>query len=125
MSALAAGAETVYLPEEGISLERLKNDCAALVNRSVQYLLSHTPPLSSNSHYYGVVIFNRFKGRTSAGGVGLVILTENASAVYDIEFLKSVFTEEGTLVCSNWYSDNTIFIYIRCWSLFGAACCVG
>lgn len=93
MSALATGAETVYLPEEGISLERLKNDCAALVNRSVQLL---SLPFFKFAHPMN---FNRFKGRTSAGGVGLVILNENASAVYDIEFLKSVFTEEGTHFC--------------------------
>ena len=66
MSALATGAERVYLPEEGITLDDL--------TAYVQALTEGIPP-----------------GRR----LGLVIRSENADPVYTTGFLTSLFGKEG------------------------------
>jgi len=66
MSALATGAERVYLPEEGISLDDLTAYVQALT-----------------------------EGFRSGRRLGLVIRSENADPVYTTGFLTSLFEKEG------------------------------
>lgn len=66
MSALAAGAEKAYTPEEGITLEALKAD------------LDH------------------FKRRFNEGAnCGVIVRAENANSIYTTQFIDALFTEEG------------------------------
>lgn len=71
MSALATGAELVYLPEEGIAAADLLHDCKMLVKR--------------------------FRARTDAyaGGVGLLILNEAINSTYKANFIANMFSEES------------------------------
>ncbi len=66
MSALATGAERVYLPEEGISLADLVADVNQLV-----------------------------AGFSHGKRLGLIIRNEDANEVYDTEFVRALFEEEG------------------------------
>jgi 6-phosphofructokinase 1 len=66
LSGLATGAERVYLPEEGITLDDLQGDVAALTAG-----------------------FERGKR------LGLVIRGERADAIYTTGFLNSLFEKEG------------------------------
>ena len=66
MSALATGAERVYLPEEGITLSDLVHDVHQLM-----------------------------KGFRLGKRVGLTIRNEIANPVYTTHFIKSLFQEEG------------------------------
>jgi 6-phosphofructokinase 1 len=66
MSGLATGAERVYLPEEGITLEDLNADVRALT-----------------------------EGFRSGKRLGLVIRSENADPVYTTAFITSLFEKEG------------------------------
>ena len=66
MSALATGAERVYLPEEGITLDDLTAYVQALT-----------------------------EGFRSGRRLGLVIRSENADPVYTTGFLTSLFEKEG------------------------------
>jgi 6-phosphofructokinase 1 len=66
MSALATGAERVYLPEEGITLDDLTGYVQALT-----------------------------EGFRSGRRLGLVIRSENADPVYTTGFLTSLFEKEG------------------------------
>ena len=66
MSALASGAERVYLPEEGITLDDLTAYVQALT-----------------------------EGFRSGKRLGLVIRSENADPVYTTSFLTSLFEKEG------------------------------
>jgi len=66
MSGLATGAERVYLPEEGITLDDLTADVQALT-----------------------------EGFRSGKRLGLVIRSENADAVYTTGFITSLFEKEG------------------------------
>ena len=66
MSALASGAERVYLPEEGVTLRDLQNDLEMLVTA-----------------------FNQGKR------LGLMIRNESANAAYDTAFMVNLFEEEG------------------------------
>jgi 6-phosphofructokinase 1 len=66
MSALATGAERVYMHEEGITLKDLQNDVA---------LLS--------------------KGFRQGKRLGLVIRSEDANQTYTTNFIASLFAEEG------------------------------
>ena len=66
MSALATGAERVYLHEEGVSLRDLQRD----VDRLSQ-------------------------GFSHGKRLGLVIRNEKANAIYDTKFICSLFEEEG------------------------------
>lgn len=66
MSGLATGAEQVYLPEEGIALDDLQRDVAALV-----------------------------AGFERGRRLGLVIRNENANPVYTTAFIRALFEEEG------------------------------
>jgi 6-phosphofructokinase 1 len=66
MSGMATGAERVYMPEEGITLVDLTADVAELT-----------------------------EGFRSGKRLGLVILNENADAVYTTSFLHSLFEKEG------------------------------
>jgi 6-phosphofructokinase 1 len=70
-AALGAGAETVYLPEEGVTLDLLKENSLELVKR-----FAH-------------------KDKTMAGGMGLIIINERANKVYNTNFVASLFEEEG------------------------------
>jgi 6-phosphofructokinase 1 len=65
-SALATGAERVYLPEVGISLDDLRSDVAALTDA-----FSHGQQL------------------------GLILRSEQADPVYTTEFVRSVFENES------------------------------
>ncbi len=66
MSALATGAERVYLPEENITLSDLVHDVHQLIN-----------------------------GFRLGKRVGLTIRNEAANPVYTTDFIKSLFQEEG------------------------------
>ncbi|MCA9939715.1 MAG: 6-phosphofructokinase [Anaerolineales bacterium] len=66
MSALATGAERVYLPEEGITLSDLVQDVHQLI-----------------------------KGFRQGKRVGLTIRNESANPVYTTDFIKALFQEEG------------------------------
>jgi 6-phosphofructokinase 1 len=66
MSGLATGAERVYLPEEGITLENLTSDVRALA-----------------------------EGFRAGKRLGLVIRSENADPVYTTGFITSLFEKEG------------------------------
>ena len=66
MSGLATGAERVYLPEEGISLEDLENDVNDLMD-----------------------------GFAHGKRLGLVIRSEHADPVYTTSFIKALFGREG------------------------------
>jgi 6-phosphofructokinase 1 len=66
MSGLATGAERVYLPEEGISLDDLTADVRALA-----------------------------EGFRSGKRLGLVIRSENADPVYSTAFIRALFEKEG------------------------------
>ena len=66
MSGLATGAERVYLPEEGITLDDLTADVQALT-----------------------------EGFRSGKRLGLVIRSENADPVYTTGFITSLFEKEG------------------------------
>lgn len=70
-AALGAGAETVYLPEEGITLDLLKDNSLELVQR-----FAH-------------------KNKSMAGGMGLIVINEKANKVYNTNFVASLFEEEG------------------------------
>jgi len=76
MTALASGAETVYLPEEGINLEKIQKDCQCLIKRF------------------------QSKGRDFTGGVGLILVNEGVSDVYDSSFLTKILGQEGKGVFS-------------------------
>ncbi|HJS28732.1 MAG TPA: 6-phosphofructokinase, partial [Anaerolineales bacterium] len=66
MSGLASGAERVYLPEEGITLENLQEDLHLLI-----------------------------KGFRMGKRLGLMVRNENASMTYTTQFIASLFEEEG------------------------------
>ena len=66
MSGLATGAERVYLPEEGITLDDLTADVHALA-----------------------------EGFRSGKRLGLMIRSENADPVYTTGFITSLFEKEG------------------------------
>jgi 6-phosphofructokinase 1 len=66
MSGLATGAERVYLPEEGITLDDLNADVHALT-----------------------------EGFRTGKRLGLVIRSENSDRVYTTEFITSLFEKEG------------------------------
>ena len=66
MSGLASGAERVYLPEEGITLEDLTADVRALAD-----------------------------GFRAGKRLGLVIRSENADSVYSTGFIRALFEKEG------------------------------
>ncbi|MHA6795676.1 6-phosphofructokinase [Pseudonocardia bannensis] len=66
MSGLATGAERVYLPEEGITLDDLTLDVRALA-----------------------------EGFRSGKRLGLVIRSENADPVYSTGFIRALFEKEG------------------------------
>jgi 6-phosphofructokinase 1 len=66
MAGLATGAERVYLPEEGISLDDLTADVRALA-----------------------------EGFRAGKRLGLVIRSENADPVYSTGFIRSLFEKEG------------------------------
>jgi 6-phosphofructokinase 1 len=66
ISGLATGAERVYLPEEGITLEDLTTDVRALA-----------------------------EGFRSGKRLGLVIRSENADPVYSTGFIRALFEKEG------------------------------
>ena len=66
MSGLACGAERVYLPEEGITLENLTADVHALA-----------------------------EGFRAGKRLGLVIRSENADRVYSTGFIRALFEKEG------------------------------
>ncbi|MFC2177118.1 6-phosphofructokinase [Actinomycetota bacterium] len=66
MSGLATGAERVYLPEEGISLQDLEQDVNDLI-----------------------------EGFASGKRLGLVIRGEHADSVYTTSFIKALFGREG------------------------------
>src|SRR6185295_6163569 len=66
MSGLATGAERVYLPEEGITLEDLTADVHSLAD-----------------------------GFRSGKRLGLIIRSENADPVYTTGFITSLFEKEG------------------------------
>ncbi|MCG3211027.1 MAG: ATP-dependent 6-phosphofructokinase [Anaerolineae bacterium] len=66
MSGLATGAERVYLHEEGITLNALKND--------VDYLV---------------------KGFQEGKRLGVMIRCENANKFYTTDFIRALFDEEG------------------------------
>jgi 6-phosphofructokinase 1 len=66
MSGLATGAERVYLPEEGITLDDLTADVRALA-----------------------------EGFRAGKRLGLVIRSENADPVYSTSFIKALFEKEG------------------------------
>lgn len=66
MSALATGAERVYLNEEGVTLHDLREDVEDLVT-----------------------------GFREGKRLGLVIRNENANGTYTAEFMQSLFEEEG------------------------------
>ncbi|KAL6067198.1 ATP-dependent 6-phosphofructokinase, liver type [Balamuthia mandrillaris] len=70
-SAIATGAEIVYLPEEGVDLERLRADCESLRQR-----------------------FRSKKGDL-VGGAGMIIVNEKANRVYNAEVLSSIIQDEG------------------------------
>jgi 6-phosphofructokinase 1 len=63
---LASGAERVYLPEEGITLEALTGDVRALA-----------------------------EGFRAGKRLGLVIRSENADSVYSTSFITALFEKEG------------------------------
>jgi 6-phosphofructokinase 1 len=71
MSALATGAERVYLHEEGVTLQNLVDDVARLK-----------------------------KGFKQGQRLGLIIRTENANETYSTGFVCSLFEEEGRDVFS-------------------------
>lgn len=66
MSAMATGAERVYLPEEGVTLQDLVDDVHQLI-----------------------------QGFSKGKRLGLVIRNENANATYSTDFMCSLFEEEG------------------------------
>lgn len=66
MGGMATGAEYVYLPEEGISLDVLRADVHLLVNQ-----------------------FRRGKR------VGLIVMSEHADAYYTTDFVATLFEREG------------------------------
>jgi 6-phosphofructokinase 1 len=66
MSGLASGAERVYVPEEGITLDDLTDDVRALA-----------------------------EGFRSGKRVGLVIRSEHADPVYTTSFIRALFEKEG------------------------------
>ena len=66
MSGLATGAERVYLPEEGITLDDLRDDVAQLK-----------------------------QGFTAGKRLGLMIRSENADPIYTTPFLVALFEKEG------------------------------
>ena len=66
MSGLATGAERVYLPEEGITLDALTQDVRALA-----------------------------EGFRAGKRLGLVIRSEDADPVYTTGFIRSLFEKEG------------------------------
>jgi 6-phosphofructokinase 1 len=66
MSGLASGAERVYLPEEGITLDDLTADVRALA-----------------------------EGFRAGKRLGLVIRSENADSVYSTGFIRALFEKEG------------------------------
>ncbi len=66
LSGLASGAERVYLPEEGITLDDLTSDIRALA-----------------------------EGFRSGKRLGLIIRSENADPVYTTGFITSLFEKEG------------------------------
>ena len=66
MSALASGAERVYLPEEGISLRDLQTDVKILVT-----------------------------GFKQGKKLGVILRSERANETYDTRFISALFEEEG------------------------------
>ena len=66
MSALATGAERVYLPEEGVTLRDLQNDVEMLI-----------------------------EGFQHGKRLGLMIRNEVANEIYDTRFVSDLFEEEG------------------------------
>lgn len=66
MSALASGAERVYIHEEGITLKDLQEDVELLV-----------------------------EGFSHGKRLGVMIRNENANEIYDTEFIRSLLEEEG------------------------------
>jgi 6-phosphofructokinase 1 len=66
MSGLATGAERVYLPEEGITLDDLTSDVRTLA-----------------------------EGFRSGKRLGLIIRSENADPVYTTGFMRALFEKEG------------------------------
>lgn len=66
MSGLATGAERVYIPEDGITLEDLQHDVRLLVD-----------------------------GFNAGKRLGLIIRNESANKIYDTNFLCKLYEEEG------------------------------
>ncbi len=66
MSGLAAGAERVYIPEEGVTLREMQTDLDQLVT-----------------------------GFKAGKRLGLIIRNENANSVYTSDFMAALFEEEG------------------------------
>lgn len=103
-AALGAGAETVYLPEEGITLDLLKDNSLELVQRFHHLCALPAPPLrpnitSSRPHdIHDTHDTRRFahKNKSMAGGMGLIVINEKANKVYNTNFVASLFEEEGS-----------------------------
>ena len=72
MSGLATGAERVYLPEEGITLDALTQDVRALA-----------------------------EGFRAGKRLGLVIRSEDADPVYTTGFIRALFEKEGGGLCDS------------------------
>lgn len=66
MSALATGAERVYLPEEGVTLSNLKDDVEMLI-----------------------------AGFREGKKLGVVMFSEKANMTYSVKFISDLFEEEG------------------------------
>jgi 6-phosphofructokinase 1 len=66
MSALATGAERVYLPEEGVTLKELADDVQQLI-----------------------------RGFRQGKRVGIMIRNEVANSIYTTQFMQALFEEEG------------------------------
>ena len=66
MSALATGAERVYLPEEGVKLSHLKDDVDMLIS-----------------------------GFKEGKKLGVVLFSEKANETYSVKFISDLFEEEG------------------------------
>lgn len=88
-AALGAGAETVYLPEEGVTIDRLKQNSNELIERYLAHDLKYLQLLSH--------CCSRFvhKDKSMAGGMGLIIVNEKVNKIYNTNFISSLFEAEG------------------------------
>lgn len=70
-TSLGSGAEIVYLPEEGVTLEALQQNSIELKRRFAR------------------------RDKPMAGGMGLIINNEKANRIFNTNFIASLFEEEG------------------------------